>query len=99
MPSELVPALRDLPALGEPAAPRSRGRRPAVSTAVLGWIVLSAALVAVWAVAGFGFPWPIFPIMATASKVFGSPDRVEQRGWGWGCAARRDNREVVASGP
>jgi len=96
-PSELTPVLRDLPALPqpEPAPARpGRSRRP-VPAELVRWMVLSVVLVSVWALAGFGFPWPIFPILATAHKAVGGRGGRHGSGPSWGCGQARGRREAV----
>jgi Domain of unknown function (DUF1707) len=60
--AELLPLLADLPA---PWAPRPRAqRRPMPNLVPL--LVLAAALIAIWALTGAGYFWPIWPIGAVA---------------------------------
>lgn len=89
-PSELAPVLRDLPALAAPPSVRAGRERRTLPPGLVGWIALSVVLLSVWALAGFGFPWPIFPILATAPR---SSRPTSASGWGmgagWGCSSTR----------
>jgi hypothetical protein len=59
--AELAPLLVDLPEPTPLAWARPRGvSRPAVRPIVL----VAAVLIAVWAATGFGFFWPLWPILA-----------------------------------
>jgi len=94
-PSELAPVLRDLPALPEPVPGRLARSRQAVPAELVRWMLLSVVLVSVWALAGFGFPWPIFPILATAQKAVGGRAGRHGCGPGWGCGSARGHREAA----
>ncbi len=60
--ADLLPLLADLPA---PAAPRPRARRrPLPNAAPV--VALAILLVAIWALTGAGYFWPIWPIGAVA---------------------------------
>ena len=60
--ADLLPLLADLPA---PAAPRPRARRRQLPNAAP-VIALAILLVAIWALTGAGYFWPIWPIGAVA---------------------------------
>jgi len=60
--ADLLPLLADLPA---PAEPRPRARRRAEPNAAP-VIALAILLVAIWALTGAGYFWPIWPIGAVA---------------------------------
>jgi hypothetical protein len=54
---ELEPLTADLPA--PPAPPRRRARRPDLAP----YIGVSVMLMAIWALTGMGYFWPIWPIL------------------------------------
>lgn len=56
--AELAHALRDLPRLRTDAELRAVRRQ-----VVLPHLVVNGMLVLIWAITGFGFPWPIFPLV------------------------------------
>ena len=56
--AELAGALRGLPRLRS-AAELRRQRQSIVRP----YLVVSALLVVIWAATGFGFPWPLFPLV------------------------------------
>jgi hypothetical protein len=60
--ADLLPLLADLPA---PAAPRSRARRRPMPNLVP-LLALAATLIAIWALTGAGYFWPVWPIGAVA---------------------------------
>ncbi len=60
--ADLLPLLADLPT---PAAPRPRARRRRLPNAAP-VIALAILLVAIWALTGAGYFWPIWPIGAVA---------------------------------
>jgi Domain of unknown function (DUF1707) len=64
--ADLLPLLADLPA---PAAPRPRARRRTVPAAAP-VVALAILLVAIWALTGAGYFWPIWPIGAVALSTF-----------------------------
>lgn len=64
--ADLLPLLADLPT---PAAPRPRTRRRAVPD-VVPLVVLAATLIAIWALTGAGYFWPVWPIGAVALSSF-----------------------------
>jgi hypothetical protein len=55
---ELTRALRALPYLR--SAEQLRAKRRAL---IRPFLFVSALLVAIWAASGFGFPWPVFPVL------------------------------------
>lgn len=57
--ADLLPVLADLPA---PAAPRPRARRRPVPNFVP-LLVLAATLIAIWALTGAGYFWPVWPML------------------------------------
>jgi Domain of unknown function (DUF1707) len=59
--ADLLPLLADLPT---PAAPRPRARRRVPN--VIPLVVLAATLIAIWALTGAGYFWPVWPIGAVA---------------------------------
>ena len=61
--ADLLPLLADLPA--PPAAPRARTRRRPLPD-VVPLVVLAATLIAIWALTGAGYFWPVWPIGAVA---------------------------------
>jgi len=66
---DLIPITADLPALrreAPPTAPRARRRLPDVSPL----IAVSIMLIAIWALSGMGYFWPIWPIGAMALGAF-----------------------------
>jgi len=81
---ELTPLLADLPAPAAPA-PREPRRLPQVSPL----IGVALLLIAIWAVSGMGYFWPIWPIGAMALSSF--------KHHGRGCAARRRATTTDAS--
>jgi hypothetical protein len=54
-----------------PNAPRRSLRGPQWS-GLRGWVSLSLLMVAIWAMAGFGYFWPLWVIVPTAFGAFGS---------------------------
>jgi len=79
----LAPLLADLP---EPT-PRSWERGPARPRAIGQLALLAAVLIAIWAATGFGYFWPLWPIVGTLwfarSRAFGRPLCARRRrGWG-----------------
>ena len=64
--ADLLPLLADLPA---PAEPRPRARRRSLPNAAP-VIALAILLVAIWALTGAGYFWPIWPIGAVALSTF-----------------------------
>ena len=78
----LAPLLADLP---EPA-PRGRERGRAGPRAIGQLALLAAVLIVIWAATGFGYFWPLWPILGTLwfarSRAFGGPSCVRRhRGW------------------
>ena len=55
---QLAAVLRELPRVATPAE-TSRARR----SVVLPYLSVMTLLVVIWAVTGFGFPWPLFPLV------------------------------------
>lgn len=55
----------------EPGGAQRMGRRPRRS-GLGGWVSLSLLMVAIWAMAGFGYFWPVWVIVPTAFAAFGS---------------------------
>ena len=56
--ADLAAELRDLPRLRTAAELRTHRR-----SVVLPYLLVSTMLVLIWAVTGFGFPWPVFPLL------------------------------------
>lgn len=89
---DLDHALRDLPPLPGPAAPRPRADRGGLANLVM----LAALLIGIWAVAaaftGGWYFWPMWPLLAFGIKgVKGL--RAGQGGLGWGsCGSRPAHR-------
>jgi hypothetical protein len=81
--ADLLPLLADLPGDERPAP---RRRRPQVGQ-LSPMLVLAVALIAIWALTGAGYFWPIWPIGAIALSSF-----KHRRG---GCAARRSPARVL----
>ena len=80
--AELAPLLADLP---EPA-PRGRERGRAGPRAIGRLALLAAVLIVIWAATGFGYFWPLWPILGTLwfarSRAFGGPSCARRhRGW------------------
>jgi hypothetical protein len=68
--SELKPVLADLP--GDPARrPRARARRPELRA----FAATSILLVAIWALTGAGYFWPVWPILGWGLFVLGPGHR------------------------
>jgi Domain of unknown function (DUF1707) len=61
--ADLLPLLADLPA---PAAPRSRSRRRRPIPDLVPVLAVATLLIAIWALTGAGYFWPIWPIGAVA---------------------------------
>ena len=64
--ADLLPLLADLPA---PAPPRPQARRRSLPNAAP-VIALAILLIAIWALTGAGYFWPIWPIGAVALSTF-----------------------------
>ena len=91
---ELAALTRDLPASGSgerPAAPRSRvlrGSLPALPGQLVAFVAVNLVLVAVWALSGGGYFWPVWPML----------------GWGLAlakggpCGHRRADRGLTPTG-
>lgn len=79
--AELAPLLADLP---QDTAPRGLAREAARARAIPRFAVVALALIAIWAASGFGYFWPLWPILAMFW--FGG-----RRALGWTplCAGRR----------
>lgn len=70
---ELSVVLRELPRL------RTRGEvREERRATVLPYLLVSALLVAIWSVTGFGFPWPVFPLLGWGLPVLGQSTRLRR---------------------
>jgi Domain of unknown function (DUF1707) len=70
---ELEVLTRDLPdrALPSPPSPRRRrSSRPAIRT----FLAVSVLLVAIWALTGAGYFWPVWPIVGWGFFVIGPPN-------------------------
>lgn len=75
---ELAALRADLPPLEAPRpAGASSTRRVTAERAsrLGGWIALSVLLIAIWALTGAGYFWPVWPILGTAFGVFGDSRR------------------------
>jgi Domain of unknown function (DUF1707) len=64
--ADLDPLLTDLPPAAEPPPPRERRTLPAVPPV----IAIAVLLVAIWALTGAGYFWPMWPIGALALSSF-----------------------------
>jgi hypothetical protein len=68
---DLTPLLADLPALdaARPSGPPARVGEPRPSAELRGyfrfWVALSAMFVLIWALAGGGYFWPVWPMFGT----------------------------------
>jgi Domain of unknown function (DUF1707)/2TM domain len=71
--AELRPLVADLPA--PVAAPRGRSRRPAHHGELRAYVATSILLVAIWALTGAGYFWPVWPILGWGVFVVPSPLR------------------------
>ena len=85
---ELAALRADLPALD--AGRRAPAARPAADAGgraarVAGWLALAVLLVAIWALTGGGYFWPVWPILGTAFGAFGRP----RHGAGHACGGHR----------
>lgn len=72
--AELRVALRELPRIRS-AAERRRQRRAVVTP----YLLVSSLLVLIWASSGFGFPWPVFPIVGWGLPVLGEWSRLRRK--------------------
>lgn len=72
--AELRVALRELPRM-RTAAERRRQQRAVVTP----YLVVSALLVFIWAASGFGFPWPVFPLVGWGLPVLGEWSRLRRK--------------------
>jgi fatty acid desaturase len=63
---ELVPLTADLPAPAPPPAQRPRRRVPPIPPV----IAIAILLIAIWAVTGMGYFWPVWPIGAMLLGAF-----------------------------
>ena len=67
--AELAPLTADLPApVDDPGARRTRSRRPAMRPDFRPYVGVSVMLVAIWALTGMGYFWPIWPILGWGSS-------------------------------
>jgi Domain of unknown function (DUF1707) len=64
---ELAGLTRDLPDRGSAAAPRRRSPRPDVRI----FVAVMVLLVAIWALTGAGYFWPVWPLVGWGFFVFG----------------------------
>jgi hypothetical protein len=60
---ELEPLVADLPAVERAPAPASRRRRGPDRDHLRAYIAVNLLLVAIWALTGAGYFWPIWPIL------------------------------------
>jgi hypothetical protein len=67
--ADLVPLVADLPSAPPAAAPASPRRRSAL-TQLQPTILIAVLLVAIWALTGAGYFWPVWPIGAMALGAF-----------------------------
>ncbi|HEV7847501.1 MAG TPA: DUF1707 domain-containing protein [Thermoleophilaceae bacterium] len=84
--AELEPLTGDLPA--PPRAGQGRGRRPDLAP----YVFVSLLLVAIWALTGMGYFWPVWPIMGWGIS-FVAPGRLggpcRRRSFNPGCSTDR----------
>jgi Domain of unknown function (DUF1707) len=79
--AELTPLVADLPPeprgrpSGEPGRPRPQGRGARRSGELRAWAATSVLLVAIWALTGAGYFWPVWPILGWGVFVLPSPLR------------------------
>jgi hypothetical protein len=81
--AELAPLVADLPARAEPTAHRERWDRDHVRA----YLGVSVMLVAIWALTGAGYFWPIWPILGWGIGVLADGGRL-----GRPCRRRSSNR-------
>jgi hypothetical protein len=67
--ADLVPLVADLPVAAPEPAPVPRPRRPRPHVPPL--VVVSVMLIAIWALSGMGYFWPVWPIGAMALSALG----------------------------
>jgi hypothetical protein len=67
--ADLVPLVADLPVAAPEPAPAPRPRRPRPQLQPL--VMISVMLIAIWALSGMGYFWPIWPIGAMALCALG----------------------------
>jgi Domain of unknown function (DUF1707) len=67
--ADLVPLVADLPAPPRPSPP-VRGRAPFVLPDFAPFVAIALLLVAIWALTGAGYFWPVWPIGALALSAF-----------------------------
>lgn len=72
--AELRGALRELPRM-RTAAERRRQQRALVTP----YVLVNTLLVLIWAASGFGFPWPIFPLVFWGLPVLGEWSRLRRK--------------------
>jgi Domain of unknown function (DUF1707)/2TM domain len=82
--AELEPLVADLPA---PVVRRKRARRFRDSEHVRAYVSVSVMLIAIWALTGAGYFWPIWPILGWGIGVFADAGRL-----GRPCRRRSSNR-------
>jgi hypothetical protein len=63
--------------------PRPRRRDPSLRPHVTSYVLVMAGLVALWALSGFGYFWPIWPMLGWGIGVVS-----HARGGGYACRAR-----------
>ncbi len=84
--AELEPLTADLPA----PVPRSRPRRPSrrVGSELHAYLAVMTLLVAIWALTGAGYFWPVWPVLGWGIGLMGPG----------GCSSRRSGRARRAVG-
>lgn len=74
---ELATVLRELPRIRTEAELRGARRSVAVP-----YLLVTGLLVVIWAVTGFGFPWPLFPIVFWGLPTLGEWSKLRSAGVG-----------------
>ena len=76
--AELVPLVEDLPPADRPArvAPGGRRRRGPDPNHLRAYIAVNVMLVAIWALTGAGYFWPIWPILGWGVGVLADAGRL-----------------------